>query len=50
MRSGDGKSSKAAATSETRVDQLERLAALKEKGLLSDEEFETEKTAILKHE
>jgi hypothetical protein len=46
MRSGGGE----APTQETRVDQLERLGALKEKGLLTDEEFETEKTAILKVE
>jgi hypothetical protein len=46
MRSGEGKA--APVSRETRVDQLERLAALKEKGLLTDEEFEAEKTAILK--
>lgn len=35
---------------ESRIERLERLAALKEKGALTDEEFETEKTSILRSE
>lgn len=34
-------------TSVSAADELERLAALKEKGVLSDEEFETQKAKVL---
>ena len=37
----------APAASESRIDQLKELAALKEQGVLSDEEFEAEKARIL---
>jgi hypothetical protein len=35
------------ATEDTRIDQLERLATLRERGVLTDEEFEAQKRALL---
>ncbi len=51
MRAGLKRPAKAeagAATEETKVGQLERLSALKEKGTLSEEEFQEAKTEVLR--
>ena len=45
MPSGGGGGSPADAETK-RLDYLERLAALREKGVLSDEEFQAEKTRV----
>jgi hypothetical protein len=48
QRVSDVRSRKAGPPEDTRMERLERLAALREKGILSDEEFEREKAEILR--